>query len=295
MSTSMRVLVTGGNGFVGRHTLRPLADAGFEVHGLAHAAIPRGEPGVLWHQGDLLAPGFAEAIIRRVRPTHLLHLAWETTHGEYWSSPANQQWVGATASLAHAFVESGGRRMVGVGTCAEYDWSAAVCDEEQTPLRPSTPYGAAKAAAGTSLLACPGAAWARLFFVYGPGEDPRRLMSSVLSALRRGQVARCTSGQQRRDFVHVLDCATALTRLVQGDEVGAFNVATGTAVAVRDVVLAIARGLGAEERVAFGAVPDRAGEPPLIVASVARLRALGWTAAYDMRAGVEDMIRRGAP
>ena len=88
-----RVLVTGSNGFIGKHTLGPLESAGFEVHRAA---------------GDLLAPGAAAALIESVRPSHLLHLAWETTHGSYWTSPLNERWAEASIALARAFFAAGG-------------------------------------------------------------------------------------------------------------------------------------------------------------------------------------------
>jgi len=88
----MRVLVTGARGFVGSHTLRPLVEAQFEVHALSREAPTGGDAAVHWHRGDLLSSDVPRQIIEHVRPTHLLHLAWETTHGEYWSSPANVRW-----------------------------------------------------------------------------------------------------------------------------------------------------------------------------------------------------------
>lgn len=258
---------------------------------MSRGASGDAQDNVQWHRGDLLAPGCAESVVTAVRPTHLLHLAWETAPGTYWSSPANAHWVEASVELARAFFASGGKRMVGVGTCAEYDWSDGVCDEDATPLRPATVYGAAKAALFDALRAHRGAAWARLFFVYGPGEQPQRLVPSVIAALRRGEVAQCTTGEQRRDFIHVADCASALVRLLETDAEGAFNVGTGTAVAVKDVVRTIASELAAEDRVAFGALPDREDEAPLVVAAIDRMRALGWIPRYDVRTGVEETLR----
>ena len=70
--------------------------------------------------------------------------AWNVTPGQYWTSPENHAWRTATAALARAFYDAGGRRFVGAGTCAEYDWSGGLCDELTTPLEPATLYGEAK-------------------------------------------------------------------------------------------------------------------------------------------------------
>lgn len=294
----MRVLVTGARGFIGSHTLRPLVEAGFDVHALSRNPPHRAAPSVTWHRGDLLSPAFREAVVDDVRPTHLLHLAWETTPGTYWSSPANRQWVAASIALGRAFLESGGTRIVGAGTCAEYDWSeGAICDEEMTPIRPSTLYGASKVAVADALrTACAAAnagfAWARLFFVYGTGEQPQRLVPSVVASLLRGEVARCTAGEQRRDYIYVADVASALVRVLQAERSGAFNVATGIASQVKDVVLTIATFLGASDRVELGALPARPNETPVVVGDIRRLQSLGWSPAYDLRAGIEEMLGR---
>lgn len=77
-------------------------------------------------------------------PTHLLHLAWDTTPGLYWHSTSNVQWVRATLSLIDAFKAAGGRRFVGVGTCAEYNFTAELCHEDETALSFTTMYGSCK-------------------------------------------------------------------------------------------------------------------------------------------------------
>ena len=64
-------------------------------------------------------------LIEEVRPSHLLHFAWETRHGYFWQAPENQIWAEATVDLARAFKDAGGRRAVFAGSCAEYDWAAS--------------------------------------------------------------------------------------------------------------------------------------------------------------------------
>ena len=130
----LRVLVTGATGYVGRRVTGPLEALGFEVHAAGRA------------QGvDLLATGGADALLAQVQPTHLLHLAWYTEHGLFWTSRENLRWVDASLRLLQAFASGGGRRAVVAGTCAEYDWvPGGTFSEWRTPLRPATLYGAAK-------------------------------------------------------------------------------------------------------------------------------------------------------
>ncbi|MBZ0185980.1 MAG: NAD-dependent epimerase/dehydratase family protein, partial [Candidatus Obscuribacterales bacterium] len=81
----MRVLVTGATGFLGRHCL-PLLESSFEdVHATSRQAIHVESGSVKWHKVDFLVNEQVENLIESVRPTHLLHLAWCTEHGKYWS------------------------------------------------------------------------------------------------------------------------------------------------------------------------------------------------------------------
>ncbi|HEX6040594.1 NAD(P)-dependent oxidoreductase, partial [Longimicrobium sp.] len=238
----------------------------------------------------------AARVVDAVRPDALLHLAWYTEHGRFWTSLENYRWVGASLELFRAFAGAGGARIVATGTCAEYDWSAGTCDERDTPLRPATPYGACKLATGqllASLAERTGmrAAWARLFFLYGPHEHPDRLVPSVARALLAGEPARCTHGAQLRDFLHVRDVASACVALLESGVTGPVNVAAGRAVALRTVVEGVARHAGDPGLVRLGALPAPADDPPVLAASAARLRdEVGWTPALDLDAGLADAV-----
>lgn len=291
-----RLLVTGATGFLGAHAVR-LAGDHFEVHATGRRPQERCPEGARFHPCDLLRPGAAEALVRAVRPTHLLHLAWTVNPGTVWTSPENHLWGAASRRLLLAFARDGGRRAVLAGTCAEYDWGAAdVCREFGTPLRPHTTYGRTKLelarwadtfarARGVS------AAAARLFFLYGPGEHPGRLVPSVARALLGGEPAPCTAGTQERDFLYVTDAAAALVALVRSDLTGPVNVGSGRAVAVRAVVERVAELCGRPDLVRFGARPLTGTEPPRLVADIARLRdALGWRPRVDLASGLESAV-----
>lgn len=291
-----RVLVTGATGFIGGHALAPLRERGFEVH--ASARTPPAETGdVTWHAGDLLHPGTPERLIAEARPTHLLHLAWNAEPGVYWTTPENLAWAQASFALYRAFAEAGGRRAVGAGTCAEYDWSHPVCRESETPLAPATLYGAAKQSVGALLCAHgaahgPSTAWGRVFFLYGPREHPNRLVPAVVRGLLAGERIAVTHGRQVRDFMHVADVAAAFAALVEHEDVqGPVNIAGGEPISLRELIGQIAARIDGPGRVDLGAREAPAGEPPVLLADTRRLHEeVGFAARFDLAAGLEDAI-----
>jgi nucleoside-diphosphate-sugar epimerase len=170
------------------------------------------------------------------------------------------------------------------------------CDERTTPTVPATLYGASKHAVHGVLEAWGeqtgvSVGWARLFFLYGPHEHPDRLVSSVIRALLAKREAACTAGAQVRDFQHVDDCAGALAALLDRDVRGAVNIASGHATTIAEVAISIADQLGARDLVKLGARAMPAGDPPVLTASVQRLRAeVGWTDRFDLERGLAHAI-----
>lgn len=293
-----RVLLTGASGFVGRHCLSALVARNYEVHAVS---FHRGNAesttaGVRWHQADLLNPEQVRSLVTRIEPTHLLHCAWYAVPGKYWNAPENFKWVEASLHLLKMFANAGGKRAVGVGTCAEYDWSQGHCSEISTPLNPATPYGACKhqLERGLSELGKQegiSTAWGRLFFLYGPHEDTKRLVPSVIISLLEEEPALCSHGEQVRDFLHVQDAGDALVALLDSEVSGAVNIASGVPVRVREVVGEIAEQLHRPQLVQMGARPAPENEPARLVADVARLRdEVGWSPRYALGTGLAETI-----
>jgi nucleoside-diphosphate-sugar epimerase len=292
-----RVLVTGAHGFIGRQAAPLLVRAGYEVHAVSRRRRSA-EGGAIDHALDLFDAGACRALLEEVRPRVLLHLAWNASPGAFRTAPDNLDWVAASLVLTRAFAEAGGRRAVYAGSCAEYDWSQPLLDEEGTPLRPATLYGAAKDALRRLVTASSAAqrlsvAWARLFFVYGPGEPRGRLVADTIAALLAGEPALCSAGTQRRDYLHVEDTARALVELMESGIEGPVNIASGTATAVRDVVLGIARCLGREDLIRLGALAPRAEEPVELRARTDILaRCVGFQPRYGLSDGIAETCER---
>jgi nucleoside-diphosphate-sugar epimerase len=291
-----QVLITGGTGFLGLPCARRAVEAGAEVHVVARSRPDELPAGVAFHAADFAQPVSIWKVFETFRPTHLLHLAWVTTPGTYWTTPENRDWQQASRQLLLAFSTCGGRRAAVAGTCAEYDWSAGgACHEDDTPIRPATLYGTCKAELYRELMySSPDRlrlAWPRLFFLYGPREHPARLVPSVTSALLAGRPAETTTGTQERDFLHVEDAADALVRLLLSDVTGPVNIGSGKPTAVRTVVETVAGIVGRPDLLRLGARPMPANEPPQLYADVGRLRdEVGWSPRIGLRQGLADTV-----
>jgi nucleoside-diphosphate-sugar epimerase len=290
-----RVLLTGASGFIGRFCIEPLAARGFEVHAVSSRPPTAARRPATWHQHDLLAEGEAARVIAAVRPTHVLHLAWYAAPRAFWTAPENLDWVRASVALLRAFEQAGGERFVGAGSGAEYAPSPVDCEERSTPLAPATLYGTCKTALHYVLESFAAgrfsAAWGRIFHLYGPEEEPSRLVPSVIGALLNGRDALCTEGTQVRDFIHVADLGDAFAALVASPVEGAVNVASGRAVRLADLVTQIGAQMNDPKRIRLGARAMPASELPRVTAAVARLHdEVGWTSARDLDRGLAETI-----
>lgn len=270
------VLITGASGFLGAHCLARVLDV---IQGQVHAAArsrPTSLPSrLIWHQADLRNPADCEALIGQVRPTHLLHCAWVATPGIYSETIENLDWVNGSAQLAHAFGRAGGRRFVALGSSAEYDAGEAYCNEDLTPIRPATLYGKCKVAFWQELQAAAqtfgfSAAWARIFLPYGPGDNPKRLLPSLITALDAKQEFLASTGEQLRDFTFSTDIADMVTRLLWMEDYGVFNIGTGRGVTVRHAMELAADMLNARHLLRIGARPMASGEPMVLVADMTK-------------------------
>ena len=297
-SGGKRVLLTGAAGVVGRHAISALQQRGYEVHAVFHARPPvaTASSSVRWHQCDLLDPVSSDRLVNEIAPSHLLHFAWYTAHGQYWTSRENVRWLQASLGLFDSFSRGGGARAVIAGSCAEYDWSGGCCDESTTPLVPVSVYGTCKHALrlvtdSISTQLRVSAAWGRIFFPFGPGEYRERLVASVITNILRGEPARCSPGLQARDFMYAGDVASAFVALLDSEVEGAVNIAAGTALSVGELVQTIARRMGRPELVQLGALPAAKDDPPVLVADVRRLReCVGWSPEYRLEDALDQTI-----
>ncbi len=270
----VRIVLTGSTGFVGRAVTRHLHADGHQIchvirQGSADKISVLGpddhvvEVTDLFDQtaqwwGDFLQPQDV-----------VLHLAWYAEPGVYQTSVRNLQCVSGTLALAQGAIVAGVQRWVGVGTCLEYDLSRGDVGPD-APLNPRSPYAAAKVACAVALGAMfaqtdIGFLWARLFYLYGAEEDPRRLVAYLHRQLSQGHRVELTAGTQIRDFMDVEDAARLLVDDALSDRQGASNIASGLGVTVRQLAETIADQYGRRDLLQFGCRPENPDDPPVVV------------------------------
>jgi nucleoside-diphosphate-sugar epimerase len=303
--TASVAIVTGATGFLGRWSVRGLLQRGFIVHALGaptDTRAPAEAEGAIFHRVNLLDSAEVVRVTKEIRPSHLIHFAWNATPGEYWTSPDNYTWSAATLHLVRTFRETGGTRFIGAGSCAEYDWSRAdICEEDVTPLvlesaKPATPYATCKAALGKVMASYAATddfsfAWGRIFFQYGPYEYPNRLVPSVIRALLEGRKAECSHGRQRRSFLSSIDVGDAFAALADSHVQGAVNIADSRELTIGELVTTIGRLMQRPELIVLNARIAASNEPDVLIAALARLtEQVGWTPRETLESGLEKTI-----
>lgn len=199
----------------------------------------------------------------------VIHAAWYVEPGQYLESEKNADCLTGSLELVQGAAWAKVARFIGVGTCFEYELSTSRLSI-QTPLKPLTTYAAAKAALYTfchTYLPSRGTdfAWCRLFYLYGEGEDERRLVPYVRGKISKGETAELTEGKQIRDYMDVSKAGDQIAEVALGTEVGPVNICSGLATTVRELAENIAKEYGRPDLLSFGRKDESVNEPPYVV------------------------------
>lgn len=295
-----RVLLTGASGFLGRQVARQALAAGVELHCLGRTP---GSDGTVHHVADLAQPASVAGAVSAAQPQAVIHCAAPgVAYGSASLAEMLAVTVGGTEALLDACAVLPKRpRVVLVGSGFEYAPSDQPVAEDWPIVPAGSHYGAAKAAA-----ACVAGAFAdrlpirllRPFHIYGAGEAARRLGPYLIGEARAGRAVELTACEQRRDFLHVDDCAAmlwaALGDMDPDPGLEILNLGSGQPITLRDfvelLVAELARqGVTADCRIA--ALPYRANEPMVSLPDLSRWQAKELRAArISLAEGVADLV-----
>ena len=199
----------------------------------------------------------------------IIHLAWYTNPDDYLISKENYDCLIGSIRMFNSAINAKVKKIVSIGTCFEYDLSQSVLSI-QTPLKPITAYAGSKAALFLSLsdwLATQkiSFSWCRLFYLYGEGEDERRLVPYIRRQIEKGWVAELTSGTQIRDYLDVVDAGRLIATIAMGDQCGPVNVCSGTPITVKQFAEQIADKYDRRDLLRFGVRADNSVDPPCVL------------------------------
>jgi nucleoside-diphosphate-sugar epimerase len=299
-----RVLLTGGTGFVGANLARRLLQIGHEVHLLVQPGhttwrIEAVQADLRLHEVDLADGERLGSLVRRIGPDWVFHLA---VHGAYsWQRDLGQMVrtnILGTMNLVGACVATGFEGFVNTGSSSEYGFKDHAPAETEG-LEPNSYYAVTKSSA---TLFCRYTAQSRqlrlptlrLYSIYGPWEEPGRLLPTLVSRGLDGALPPLADPDTARDYVHVDDAVEAyLLAVSRADQPpgGIYNVGSGVQTSLRELVEVARRVLELSVEPAWGAMPGRSWDTSVWIADNRRAaEVLGWRPKLTIEEGFRRLV-----
>lgn len=301
--SARRALITGAAGFIGAGLTRRLLAEGHHVDVLLRPGsstwrLEDIREAVTVHDADLRDPEAVESAVGAAAPDWIFHLA---THGAYsWQTDARgifESNILGTLNLAQACVHRGFEAFVHAGSSSEYGLRDHAPTEDEAP-EPNSEYAVAKV---TATLLCRHLALQhglhmatlRLYSVYGPWEDPRRLLPTLVVHGLRGELPPLVDPHTARDFVHVEDVTDAFLVVAQTNVPGSnaiYNVGSGEQITLAEVVEIARRVLKIDSAPRWGSHPARSWDTAVWVADPSKiLGELGWRTRRALDDGLIEL------
>jgi UDP-glucose 4-epimerase len=296
MPDARTVLITGGQGFLGRHVARTFANDGWKVTAIGHGTWSEDELkrwGIsVWHSCDITLNSL---VTYGGEPNVIVHCAGSGQVGFSLAHPLQdfERTVDSTAAVLEFLrTHVPHARMLFVSSAAVYGEASAGAIKENAPLAPMSPYGVHKQVAEqlcTSFAKTFGlqVIVLRLFSLYGPWLR-KQLLWDASNKLTSGDARFAGTGKELRDWLQVSDAATLiLTLMATNSGHRLVNGGTGAGVPVADVLSELSVALAVHKPVTFTG-EGRPGNPASLVADIALARSTGWEPGYDWRKGIRE-------
>jgi nucleoside-diphosphate-sugar epimerase len=288
----LKVLITGGAGFIGSHLCRRLCEEGAEVHATSRVQRATSQGGPTWWQTDLADHAAARRLLSVVRPHIIYHLAGSVDASPRFDLvlPTYRSLLTSAINVLAEATEAGCQRIVLIASFTEPL-------PDQVEPTPGSPYAAAKwAASGYGrmfhrLYQAP-VVIVRPFMVYGPAQANTKLIPAATLSLLKGDAPKLSSGRLRADWVYIADTIDAMlaAATVPGIDGTTIDVGSGSLVSIRSVVSQLTEIVGGPIAPIFGALPDRPGEHEVAANVAVAMGMLGWKATTPLESGLRETV-----
>jgi nucleoside-diphosphate-sugar epimerase len=291
MSLSKKIILTGPTGLIGKEAIKLLLDCGFEVFALT---IDKLNPdyGIKWINCNIFDEYSVKNVFAEIKPDYLLHFAWITT-GDYLTSDINYKFIDASLNMLNEFKINGGTRAVFAGTCFDYIFKDEPL-KETDELNPLTVYAKCKnelreKAQKYCLENNVSFGWGRIFYVYGHGENEKRLVPHVINSLKNDKEVVITSGEAIRDYMYSKNIAGAFVKFLDCDIQGCVNICSSKRIKIKDMVNIIGKLLNKEYLIKYKDNMDN--QPKIILGNNDRLiKKVGFINSDDFYSNIVEII-----
>ena len=258
----MKALITGSTGFVGREITKEMLRRNISLR-VTSRDKEKSNPEIedVFYVDDLfnIEEKFLYELCEEI--DLIIHCAWYVEHGLYKHSIKNLDSLAGTIKLAKIAIKSKVPRFIGLGTCFEYDLNQNMPLLSNSILSSDNLYGICKSSTFLTLSKAfnetdSSFAWARLFYLYGEGEDKRRFVAYLEERLSKNKKAYLGSCNQNLDFINVVDAARMICDLALDTNNGAVNICSGVPTSLKDLAFKIAKKYSNEHLLVFGANQD---------------------------------------
>lgn len=289
------VLVTGANGFIGKHLCKRLLSEGATIHGVSRKKQDNQNSVIRWWRGDLSELTFTQDLIKQIQPHIIFHMSsYVVGHRELAAvQPTFHANLHGAVNLLTAASEAGCMRIVLAGSQEEPD------SKQSSLAVPSSPYAAAKWASSAyarmfhAIYDTP-VTLARIFMVYGPGQnDTKKLIPYTILSLLNDEMPKLTSGDRPIDWIYVDDVAKGLIAIAQSELLNGSTVdlGSGAQMTVREIVEKLDALIDSKIHPQFGAVATRKMEQIRVAKRKQTRELTGWKAETSIDEGLKSTIQ----
>lgn len=241
----MNIIVTGSNGIIGQQLINLII---LEYPNHKILLLNRKKPNLVFNKNisslelDLLKVDKEKLnkIFRKFKPKKIFHLAWNTNHSDYLTSPENSEWEIFSKKLIDCFYKNGGQKFIGIGSSLEYDWNYDSPFIENRSLLSNNNYLYTKCKMNVlnhlKKYNNEKYLWARVFFVFGPNQGKTRLIPKLISNALKGHPKISVVSDLERDYLSTFEIAKQLIMIEKTNHNGEFNVCSGIPIKLDKII-----------------------------------------------------------